>query len=46
MVERDGEVAAANEVAVAEDGYPACPACGCEAAPVEGQCSDCGLQLE
>lgn len=45
MVAREGTSEDACEVAVAEDGYPACPACGCTEAPKDGECTDCGLFL-
>jgi hypothetical protein len=48
LVAREGTVGEACEIpgeAVAEDGYPPCPACGCTEAPKDGECADCGLFL-
>lgn len=51
LLEREGiePEMAPDPSAVAADGYPPCPACGCTEAPVgpEGsaECSDCGLFL-
>lgn len=45
MVEREGGELPMGGDAMATDGYPPCPACGCTEAPVDGECSDCGLFL-
>lgn len=47
-LEREGVDPASMRLGIeaAEGEEPPCPACGTAAAPVEGACGECGLQLE